>query len=241
MRRIAGCPYPVSVALVKSKPRSLRDPNGYYAALGLVDANGVAWSSVTQDDIKRAYRVKLGELHPDHRLLDEEAWEGVELARDCLANSTCRVVYDQLPYPAVWIDRRVLREMADKLRRHGLSVKDLSGDACQKADTSQESGFPYAYYHDADIRSEDLPHPEMVNAWLRFFAQAFRSRGWDVPVRVGFTSGDWRYEKAQWGNIIVVPLRETPSQSKAEVIVRQVEAGHCGAIHRREPALVASP
>lgn len=83
-----GIGFPSLSRELRLKPRSGRDPNGYYEALGLTP-----WC--TDREIKQAYRRKAKECHPDTGSGSVEEFQAVSRAYEVLSKR--RSDYDHLP------------------------------------------------------------------------------------------------------------------------------------------------
>lgn len=219
----------------KQEPAKIEDVNNYYKILGLVDDNGNVLPDLTQDDIKRAYRQKCKEYHPDvseNGRFDLERFRMVQLAYRWLGDPDKRSYYNSIQKPEVVLDAVVLERLRRQKSFDDYTIKvapthtTVNKEEREHEDYYEQSAKDYAesqrvypvYYLHEDC---DVDQHKVVE-WLPYFQTAFWALGLDQEIKLGFTKSDHLLlEKHWWGCIFLIPESEKPATHKAIYYVAQ--------------------
>lgn len=131
-----GVGYPSCSRSLARIPRNLKDPNGYYAELGLLP-----WA--TQDEIKSALRDVYKRYHPDGLTPNPEKFMRFQEIGSVLTDPELKLCYDRTPDGQLFIDSQILSVIADS----GINIEDVSPP---RQDEPEESERFYDYYSEGE-------------------------------------------------------------------------------------------
>lgn len=138
-------------------PPNTRDPNGYYAMLGLPPNASVA-------EVRKAYRLRAARHHPDGPDPDPEEFASIASAHAVLSDPMDRAAYHAVPEGYVWMDQQVRESIDGPL-----------------PDPMEATARPDLDYLRRGVGTDDDGEARRWYAWL---IPTLRLAGYQAPVRL---------------------------------------------------------
>ena len=180
--------------------RNVNDPNGYYAALGLLP-----WA--TDDEVKRALRDVYRRYHPDGLTPDIEKFLRFQEIGAVLTDPLMKSRYDRTPEGQLFVDSEILSIISEK----GIGLDVLAPFEDQEF---EDKDHFYDYY------SEGEDPFDLINAqrWYEAFLSVAPLFGYTKTIRLFITEEDAPLVMPRAG-VMHVPRGWEPSTALAFAIM----------------------
>jgi curved DNA-binding protein CbpA len=192
-----GIGYPSCSRALARKVTAYRDPNGYYAYIGVLP-------DATMREIRKALRKLYQKLHPDGWAPDAAEFEYLREIADVLSDERRRMIYDNLSPGEKWLDSRV---------RSDLGMVDEAIDLSKYIKSADESAWSTLHRTAGEaperpetVRLSEQPTVEAIESRAEAMREASKENGYDFFAQP-LSPGD--YPRAQlWYHAIlkVAPL-----------------------------------
>lgn len=204
-----GIGYPSCNTELALRTPNTKDPHGYYRDLG-VDPGA------TPEQIRRAVRRKLYELHPDTGGTDPEAFQRIHRIAQVLLDETARERYDATPEGMRLMDAVYEAELS---KMDGLTTLiEIQLEQVlkpQKAANPHAPGLGSRYDYFARGQPKDFWKGDSLKAqlWYHFLIQVAPMVGYRRKIKVLITDEEPEYHHGV--NLMMIPRRWEPSSALA--------------------------